>query len=105
MVVGPAILDDDVLALGEAGLAQALANRATRAEQDRLPRGRRQAAEKAMTGTIPPFVCGRATVGQAIAAVPSSRRSRRRMHHLYLKALRHLKYRFGEGPAKFSPPA
>jgi hypothetical protein len=26
------------------------------------------------------------------------------MRHLHLKALRHLKYRFGEGPAKFSPP-
>src|SRR6516165_7633070 len=68
------------------------------AAADPLPR-------KPMTGTIPPLVCGRATVGQAIAAVPNSRRSRRRMHQLHLKALRHLKYRFGEGPAKFSPPA
>src|SRR6516162_2162200 len=44
MVVGPAILDDDVLALSEAGLAQALANPK---QGPRLPPGRRRAAEKA----------------------------------------------------------
>src|SRR5215472_292768 len=44
MVVGPAILDDDVLALGESGLAQALADGK---QGPLLPRGRRRAAEKA----------------------------------------------------------
>jgi len=44
MVVGPAILDDDVLAFGEPGLAQAPADGK---QGPRLPRGRRRAAEKA----------------------------------------------------------
>jgi len=69
MVVGPAILDDDILALSEAGLAQALAN----GRQDPLPRGRRRAAEKADDRDDIALLVAPGTVAAAKAAMVATR--------------------------------